>query len=510
MKKITTYFLCAMVALFVCACGKETEDTQTTPTDTVLTEAPESTEPSSTLSPEPTSSPEPTPIPKPTPTLAPTVPTSSPVGNLPGFGIDLDGIDTTKKLETQIEEYIEVRIESLQSRWESLSAEIDTYEKYSANRSKVFDFYETIVDETDQMCIMLYEYTAAYARMVLDSGMSADDMYDEIDGINDCIYDDACDEINDEIYEGIFEDINEFYYEGILEDAEYDDFGEWYDICSEEYSKWYEANSDVYSLYYDTASDIYSFYADMSGRIYSEDVDRAEKCYDRFLNKINRVKGLVGWNSEYANKEFDTTVRKALSIEELETTVEAHVDECIQILGGKWSVLSSEINTYDKYVDNAERVEAFHQQIEESATRILNMICKYGVSYAEMIMQSNLSNREKYKAFEDMRDCIYEDACALVKGDIYEELLEEIKDVYYDGIIYDAKEDEKYSEWSDVRGDAYDWWSDARSEVYDAWSDVRSDLYSFCSDIRSELYSDDVDGANKELQDFKDKVSKME
>ena len=59
------------------------------------------------------------------------------------------------------------------------------------------------------------------------------------------------------------------------------------------------------------------------------------------------------------------------------------------------------------------------------------------------------------------------------------------------------------------RGDAYSWWSDARGEVYSNWSDTRGDLYSFYSDMRSELYSGDIDGASDELQDFKDKISKM-
>lgn len=44
---------------------------------------------------------------------------------------------------------------------------------------------------------------------------------------------------------------------------------------------------------------------------------------------------------------------------------------------------------------------------------------------------------------------------------------------------------------------------------YSDWSDTRGDLYSFYSDMRSELYSGDTDGASDELQDFKDKIAKI-
>ena len=47
------------------------------------------------------------------------------------------------------------------------------------------------------------------------------------------------------------------------------------------------------------------------------------------------------------------------------------------------------------------------------------------------------------------------------------------------------------------------------SVQYSDWSDTRGDLYSFYSDMRSELYSGDTDSANDELQDFKDKIAKM-
>ncbi|MBQ4648518.1 MAG: hypothetical protein IJB76_05090 [Clostridia bacterium] len=419
----------------------------------------------------------------------------------------MDRITTLEDLESRIEEQLANSITSLESRWEALSVEIDTYDKYCDNSEKVSEFYQTVIAETEQMCIMLCEYSAAYARMILDSDMSADDKYDAIDGLNDCLYDDACDEIHDEIYEGILDDMNDHFYDGILDDAKDSvNYSDWYDVYSKEYNQWYDASSDVYGVYYDTSSEIYSFYYDMSSELYSRDYERAEKVYNRFLEKIAKSKGQ---DTEVLNPNatFDTTLRTFNSIDELEIIVDAHVSECIEALYAEWKTLSTDIDTFDKYMNSVDAVEEFHTHIENSASQILVMICNYGVSYADLILKSEASTKDMYKKFEDFKDCIYEDACEIVKGEIYEDLLTEVKKYYYDGIINDAKDSIKYSDWSDARGDTYGWWSDARGEVYGEWTDVRGDLYSFYSDIRSELYSGDIDDANDELQDFIKKYS---
>lgn len=412
-------------------------------------------------------------------------------------------------MEARIEEHLASTIDSLNTRWEDLAAEIDTYEKYVENAERVSGFYQTVIAETEQMCIMLYEYSAAYARMILDSDLPADDKYDAIEGINDCLYEDACDEINDEIYEGLLDNMNDYFYEGILNDAQDDvDYSDWYDVCSSEYNQWYDTASEVYGLYYDAASEIYSFYYDMASELYGRDFERAETIYERLLEKIAKAKGQDNGTAD-SNATFDTTLRTASTVEELETVVDAHVTECVQALWAEWEALAADIDSFDEYMANVESVEAFHAHIEDSASQIFVMICDYGAVYAELILQSGSSPKDMYNAFEGFKDCIYEDACEIVKDEIYEDLLGEIKDYYYEGIIKDAKDSVQYSDWSDARGDAYSWWSDARGEVYSNWSDTRGDLYSFYSDMRSELYSGDIDGATDELQDFKDKTAKM-
>lgn len=513
MKRIWMLLVLMVIVLSVGACGtpqtKESDDVEIENTQAPTKIPVMPTEIPTTPTEAPVT---PTEVPA-TPTEVPVTPTNVPSASteiVSGFNFDVEGITTIDELETRIEEHLDSLIKSLYSRWEALSAEIDTYEKYCDNVTKVSEFYETVIDETNQMCIMLFDYSAVYARMILDDDMSNNEKYKAIDGINDCLYDDACDEIHDEIYEGILDEMNDYFYDGILDDAQDRiNYSDWYDVCSDEYSQWYDTSSEVYSIYYDAASDIYSFYYDLSGELYSGDMERAEKTYEKFLRKIDKAKGIGSEEGAFSDATFDTTIRTVTSVEELETTVDAHVSECIQALKAEWTTLSEEIDTYDKYVDKIDKIEEFHTYIEDASNQILVMICEYGVSYAELIMQSDSSSKDKYNDFEDLKDCIYEDACELVKDDIYDGILEDIKDYYYEGILEDAKDYVKYSDWSDVRSDAYSWWSDARSEVYSAWSDTRGDIYSFFSDMRGELFAGDIERANEVLLKFKEKVEKM-
>ena len=439
---------------------------------------------------------------------------SSPIDNKPQTNqqiitINTDGIKTISELEDQIENYLTTSIEDLKSRWDSLSAEIDTYQKYCDNFTRVSDFYKYIVSETEQMCITFKEYSAVYARMILDSGMSSEKKYKATDGICDCLYDDACDVLIKKIYNGILDDMVEYYYNGILDDEkDIVDYSNWSEVCSNEYSQWSDASSEVYSLYSDTSSEIYSFYTDLSSKIYNEDFERAEIIYKRFLKEIAIEKGIDTGDS-VTNPIFDTTVRTANTADELENVVYAHVSECVQALKNEWKSFSEEINTIEKFTDNSKSVKDFHNHIADSSHQIFALICDYGVAYADLILQSDSADKEKYKSFEDFKDCIYEDACKVVKKEIYDGLLKEIKKYYYDGIIKNAKNHLQYSDWFDARSDCYNWWSDAREDVYSDWSDTRNIIYRFFSDIRSELYKGKTEDAKDEFEDFKKKVDKM-
>ena len=170
----------------------------------------------------------------------------------------------------------------------------------------------------------------------------------------------------------------------------------------------------------------------------------------------------------------------------------------------------TEIDTYEMYLESTDKVEAFYKKVYDDTKNLCIRMREYSINYAEAIMASDKSNDDKYKDFEGLYDCIYDDAGDDIYDEIYDGILDDIYDDFYDGILDDAYDNgAPYDEWSDARSNEYDWWSDARSDVYDEWSDFRSDVYDFWSDMRSELWDDDIERAEEKIVDFQEDVEKL-
>ena len=197
------------------------------------------------------------------------------------------------------------------------------------------------------------------------------------------------------------------------------------------------------------------------------------------------------------------------SIEEIESNVEKDVENTINSLNTEWQTLSAKITSYDDYVKNADEVEAFYEKINDDTKQLCDRLQTYTVKYAEMILSSDMSNDDKYDAFDDLSDCIYDKATDDINDGIYEGLLEDMQDALYDGVLDDSDVASSYSEWYDVRSDEYEYWYDTRSDVYENYYDTRSDVYSFIYDIRGELWSGEIEKAKEKFDDYKADVEKL-
>lgn len=65
------------------------------------------------------------------------------------------------------------------------------------------------------------------------------------------------------------------------------------------------------------------------------------------------------------------------TVEELEARIEEHLASTIASLNEQWEALAAEIDTYEKYVENAERVSEFYETVMESRKKVTipSMIC---------------------------------------------------------------------------------------------------------------------------------------
>lgn len=197
------------------------------------------------------------------------------------------------ELEEIVSADVETTIEALNTEYENLITEVDTYEEYKNNVEKVEAFYGKIRTETSNLCIRLREYAVMYSEYLLASNMSYDEKYDEIDWIYDFLYNDACDEIYDEIYNGLMEDMYDAFYDGVI-DGGYNndsyDYSEVSDLSSEEYELYSDTSSEIYELYSDAQSDIYELYSDLGSDVYDEDLEEANKELAKFKEDVEELK----------------------------------------------------------------------------------------------------------------------------------------------------------------------------------------------------------------------------
>lgn len=213
-----------------------------------------------------------------------------------------------------------------------------------------------------------------------------------------------------------------------------------------------------------------------------------------------------------APKEEETKAPSANTDGDLDDIVIKDVEDTVAALSTEYEALKAEINTYAKYLDSTDKMEAFYVRIQDTNYSLCVRMYEYSLDYAESIVNSDMSNDEKYDELEELYDSIYDDAGNEIYDGIYDGILEDMYDDFYDGLLddaYDNEEYSEYSEWSDARSDEYEWWSDTRSQVYEDWSDMRSDIYEFQSDLRGELWSDDIDKAQEKIEDFREDIEKL-
>ncbi|MBR3834303.1 MAG: hypothetical protein IKJ73_08290 [Lachnospiraceae bacterium] len=198
-----------------------------------------------------------------------------------------------------------------------------------------------------------------------------------------------------------------------------------------------------------------------------------------------------------------------MTFEELELMIEQDTANTVAALSAEWEALQTDVDTYEKYLDNVDAVEAFYEKIYDETELLSIRLREYCLIYAKLIVNSDVPYDDMYDDLEAIYDALYEDAGEVIYDDIYDGILDEMYEYYYDGILDDAYEDAEYSEWSEARSDEYGWWSDTRSDVYGEYSDYRSDSYGLYSDLRGEIYDEDMENALEDISDFERDILKM-
>ncbi len=200
-------------------------------------------------------------------------------------------VNSIEDLQEVIEKDVADTVEGLNTEYDKLVAEIDTYDKYVKNTKKVSDFYNKIKEANMNIGIRMREYSITYTQLVLKTEGKTSDKVDAMEDLYDLVYDDACGDIYDGIYDDLMDDMYDAIYDGVVEDGyDYAPYEKWSDVTEAAYDEWLDVHKDIYDDWSCAHSDIYRFIRDVGSAVSDNDVEKAEAEIADFEEDIAKLK----------------------------------------------------------------------------------------------------------------------------------------------------------------------------------------------------------------------------
>lgn len=415
--------------------------------------------------------------------------------NTPTMDVSYDSQDLDSML-TAITSLVETAAGTIAEKATALQDEMgDSYDVYILNKTSVESFYSSSIETADSLYATLLAVAVDYFKCVALQGL------DDFETWNDALED---------FYDAWNDGMEDFY------DAWNDTFEEVYDTCDGiidsvsgqiEYSVYSEEWSDMYDTYSDAWSDMYDEYSDAWSDIYESYSD----IWSGFYGEETDVDAILRLNEDIGPITIDPAalITSYTNTEDIENAVSQSVEDSLSSLNTEFESLSEEIDTYQKYIENADSIKTFYDNTNNASASICATMYVYCLDFADVILASGKDKSDMYDDLDVIYDCIYDDAADDIYDGIYDGLLDDLYDAFYDGALDDKDDDTPYEEWSGARSDEYDLWSDTRSACYDHWSDMRSDVYGFWSDLRSDVYRGDMEKAKETVEEFRNDLISM-
>lgn len=223
------------------------------------------------------------------------------------------------------------------------------------------------------------------------------------------------------------------------------------------------------------------------------------------IKKAPQIQRIQLWLKKQQKTRIFINKKDVSTLDGIEAAVSEDVENTISGLEKEFDSLKSEIDTYDKYLQNTSEIEDFYNKIVKTNEDVCIRLYEYALEYANIVVNSNSDSYDKYDDLKGIYDCIYDDAGKDIYNGIYDGVLKDMYKAFYEGVLDDSPDDDGYSKWSDTCSQEYDWYSDACSDTYDFYSDTSSDIYDFYSDVGSAIYKDDMSKAQKRIDKFEAK-----
>ena len=209
---------------------------------------------------------------------------------------------------------------------------------------------------------------------------------------------------------------------------------------------------------------------------------------------------------EKADAQLQENSVESIEDDDLYTLALADVDQTTTALRNEYNALTTEIASYEKYVENAEKVKDFYSKIEVETENLCIKLRERGADYVDSVIASDMSSDDMYDAMDEVYDSLYDEAGDDIYDELYDDLMDDLYDAFYNGVLENSPDTSDYDEWMDILSSEYEMWSDTGSEVYEYISDYKSDIYELQSDVKSRLWDDDIEKAQREVDRFREDI----
>ena len=154
--------------------------------------------------------------------------------------------------------------------------------------------------------------------------------------------------------------------------------------------------------------------------------------------------------SAEANETKGSEVLDPSTITDDEDTLRDAVDSQTEDLKNRLTVqsqtLTSEIDSYDAYKENVDKVEEFYDTVVTETNKTLILLRKDSSAYAAALLASDRDQDDIYNDLDDIVDDVYDGGCDDISDDIYDGLMDDMRDAFYDGVLDDSDVTDDYAQ----------------------------------------------------------------
>lgn len=165
-------------------------------------------------------------------------------------------------------------------------------------------------------------------------------------------------------------------------------------------------------------------------------------------------------------KPLDTTI----TLDTIDDAIKKEYTSRITALCSEGEELLEEIETYDDYLNDyfgdKNKVENFYKKVVAETNILCITLRDYAAYYVELIMNSDLSDKEQTAAIERLNTLIYEDAYKAINDNIYNGLLDDFNDQFLNGFLETMPKDAWADEYAYMKADEAMWLQNAYDDVY--------------------------------------------